>query len=452
MHDGSQKRAGDLVVGDMVKTYHEDTFEYGDYPVTHASIVEDVEKLKLIFSENEIICSIYHKFRVGDSWKEAKDLEVGDEVSGQTLKSIETVENGQVVHITVEDAHTYIVEGLLSHNKRPPRPPRGPYPEPPPGCVFPPREERPRIQDNKGNVTRPRPRPGGRPGKRPRPKVKTAKVKYVFDKKGRALPIWYVPYTVKKGKDKGKTRYLTFDQIKKKGGNKDAKKAFRAEGYPLPPKKYPGRGKPQRPLGGKNKTTSIAVLQKRNGDMVIIDTSKKAKKINKTGRKSNRIDVIKPDDKDYGFYNKGKPQLWKYGATLIATQHPKASKKVTKRGEEKFEKRGQGFPINKLPLKRGSIKKYHPRPTPPRRRARPRPAPRPTPRANRRRALGSGYPPRPAPRPRPRPAPRPPRPPGRPARRGGGRRGGGRRGRRSDFLLKTNIMIIRNALNRLIRI
>jgi len=445
MHDGSQKRAGDLVVGDMVKTYHEDTFEYGDYPVIHASIVEDVEKLKLIFSESEITCSIYHKFRVGDSWKEARDMEVGDEVSGQTLKSIETVENGPVVHITVEGAHTYISEGLLSHNKRKPPPPPPPEEPKPHEDPFPPVN-----LPNKGNPTGdPQPTPPS--GKRPRPKIKTAKVKYVFDKKGKALPVWYVPYTIKKGKNKGKTRYLTFDQIRERGGNKDAKKAFKAEGYPLPPKKYPGRGKPARPIGGKKKTTSIAVRQKRNGEMVIIDTTKKARKLQKKGVKSNRIDIIKPEDKDYGFYNKGEPQLWKYGATLIATQHPKASKKVTKRGEKKFEKKGEGFPINKLPLKRGSIKKYHPRPTPPRRRTRPRPAPSPAPSANRRRALGSGYPPRPAPRPRPRPAPRPPRPGGRPARRGG-ERGGGRRGRRSDFLLKTNIMIIRNALNRLIRI
>ena len=43
---------------------------------------------------------------------------IGDEVSGKKLISIESVEDGDVVHITVEDAHTYICEGLLSHNKR----------------------------------------------------------------------------------------------------------------------------------------------------------------------------------------------------------------------------------------------------------------------------------------------------------------------------------------------
>ena len=32
--------------------------------------------------------------------------------------SVVSVEDGDVVHITVEDAHTYICQGLLSHNKR----------------------------------------------------------------------------------------------------------------------------------------------------------------------------------------------------------------------------------------------------------------------------------------------------------------------------------------------
>ena len=307
---------------------------------------------------------------------------------------------------------------------------------------------RPRGGRGKGN-RRQNPRPTNPRPRRPRPKVKTAKVKYVFDKKGKALPIWYVPYTVKKGKNKGKTKYLNFNQIKKLGGKKDAKKAFRQEGYPLPPKNYPGRGKPGRPTGGKKKTTTIAIKQNRRGVMKVVDTSKKARKLKKKGIKSNVLDIIKPGDKDYGYYNKGKPQLWKYGATLLATQNKKATRKVTKRGEKKFEKRG--FPVGKLPLKNGSIRKFQPPKPRPRRRSRPRPSPKPTPRANRRRRLGGGYPRRPRPRPKPRPPARPPRPPGRAARRGRRRRGG-RRGRRSDFLLKTNIMIIQNALNRVFRI
>ena len=117
LSDGSQKKAGFLQVGDLVKTYHENTFEYGDYEVTHVSIIKNSKKLKLIFEISEIICSDSHKFYVGNSWKESKDMVIGDVVSGQKLLKIEEFEDGDVVKITVADAHTYICEGLLSHNK-----------------------------------------------------------------------------------------------------------------------------------------------------------------------------------------------------------------------------------------------------------------------------------------------------------------------------------------------
>ena len=126
MADGSQKKAGDLEVGDLVKTHHEKSFELGNYEVEYVNIVEDVEKIKLIFDQSEIICSLTHKFYVDNTWKEAKDMVVGDVVSDKKLTAIEKVEDGDVVHITVKDAHTYICEGLLSHNKRFIRPPRGP--------------------------------------------------------------------------------------------------------------------------------------------------------------------------------------------------------------------------------------------------------------------------------------------------------------------------------------
>ena len=118
MADGSQKKAIDLVVGDLLKTNHEESFELGEYKVEYVNVVNDVQKIKLIFDKTEIVCSLTHKFLVNKSWKEAKDMKINDEVSGKKLLSTEKVEDGDVVHITVEDAHTYICEGLLSHNKR----------------------------------------------------------------------------------------------------------------------------------------------------------------------------------------------------------------------------------------------------------------------------------------------------------------------------------------------
>ena len=118
MANGSQKRAGDLKVGDLIKTNHEKDMKLGEYKVEYVNVLNNREKAKFTFEESEIVCSLTHKFYVDNDWKEAKDMKVGDEVSGQKLISIENVEDGDVVHITVEDAHTYICEGLLSHNKR----------------------------------------------------------------------------------------------------------------------------------------------------------------------------------------------------------------------------------------------------------------------------------------------------------------------------------------------
>jgi len=118
MANGSQKRAGDLMVGDLIKTNHEKDMKLGEYKVEYVNVVNDIPKTKLTFDESVIVCSLTHKFYVGDDWKAAEDMVIGDEVSGQKLISIDDVEDGDVVHITVEDAHTYICEGLLSHNKR----------------------------------------------------------------------------------------------------------------------------------------------------------------------------------------------------------------------------------------------------------------------------------------------------------------------------------------------
>ena len=108
MANGSQKRAGDLMVGDLIKTNHEKDMKLGEYKVEYVNVLNNREKAKFTFEESEIVCSITHKFYVDNDWKEAKDMKVGDEVSGQKLISIENVEDGDVVHITVEDAHTYI--------------------------------------------------------------------------------------------------------------------------------------------------------------------------------------------------------------------------------------------------------------------------------------------------------------------------------------------------------
>ena len=122
LKDG-ETTAGELKVGDLVHTQHEDTLEWGDWPVTHAEIVENQPRLKLIFcddnnEESEIVCSWSHKFYVdGKDWVKAEKMQVGDRVSGNAVHGVIWWSDGDVVKITVDEAHTYIAAGLLSHNK-----------------------------------------------------------------------------------------------------------------------------------------------------------------------------------------------------------------------------------------------------------------------------------------------------------------------------------------------
>lgn len=121
LSDGTQKRAGDLQVGDVVRTQHEDTLEWGEHKVTYVQI-KDSEKLILTFDHTEFVCSTTHKFYVeGKGWTEVNQMEIGDFVIGldQSHELLEVKEGtyGEVVVIQIEEAHTYISEGLLSHNK-----------------------------------------------------------------------------------------------------------------------------------------------------------------------------------------------------------------------------------------------------------------------------------------------------------------------------------------------
>ena len=115
--------AGELQVGDKVHTMHETTFESGDYEVTHVSFHEQPVYLVKFSDDYEIRCSASHKLYSEDKedWVSIKELGSGERVSlydGEVaFISAEYTGDEKVVKITVEDAHTYICEGLFSHNK-----------------------------------------------------------------------------------------------------------------------------------------------------------------------------------------------------------------------------------------------------------------------------------------------------------------------------------------------
>ncbi len=127
--------AGELQVGDKVHTMHETTFESGDYEVTHVSFHEQPVYLVKFSDDHEIRCSASHKLYSEDKedWVSIKELGSGERVSlydGEVaFISAEYTGDEKVVKITVEDAHTYICEGLFSHNKTLlPKPPIGDTP------------------------------------------------------------------------------------------------------------------------------------------------------------------------------------------------------------------------------------------------------------------------------------------------------------------------------------
>jgi hypothetical protein len=119
LSSGEQRKAGDLQVGDEVKTQHEATMEWGNFKVTHAEIIPNAKRLNIKLDGKDFICSLDHKFYKDNAWVDAKDVKVGDVLSDKVVTDIAEHSTGDVVQITVDDAHTYICEGVLSHNKSP---------------------------------------------------------------------------------------------------------------------------------------------------------------------------------------------------------------------------------------------------------------------------------------------------------------------------------------------
>jgi hypothetical protein len=120
--DGRTKPAGALEVGDELDTLHEKTLKRGAHKVTYVEII-DSKVLELNFSGEILHCSPTHKLYLPKTkeWIEVKDLKKKDKVSllngDIEFTSRKPIEDGQVVVIKVDKAHTYICEGILSHNK-----------------------------------------------------------------------------------------------------------------------------------------------------------------------------------------------------------------------------------------------------------------------------------------------------------------------------------------------
>lgn len=121
MSDGSLKRAGDLREGDFVRTRHETTGEWGDHRIIHASH-HSSERVCVVFTNGRgLACSPGHRVSVAGEWREVAGLQPGEVVDGpepSTVSHLNTIPAGPVVLLTVEDAHTYVADGCLSHNAK----------------------------------------------------------------------------------------------------------------------------------------------------------------------------------------------------------------------------------------------------------------------------------------------------------------------------------------------
>lgn len=115
------KTAGELVIGDLVYTQHQHTNEWGYYEVTFVKRAIEKNIISTFIGDKEIKVSDLHRFLTpSGEYLHIKDLSVGDLVETlggpMEIKSKKDLGSMEVVKIEVNDAHTYVLEGVISHN------------------------------------------------------------------------------------------------------------------------------------------------------------------------------------------------------------------------------------------------------------------------------------------------------------------------------------------------
>ena len=136
---GIKKPLKDLEVGDKVQTLHQDTLEAKEAEVSYVRVI-DSPLLSLTLSGKEFVCSEEDRFYATNlnRWVHALSLLEGDTISqldGEVkFEGKKKIGKGKSVELTVDDAHTYVCDGVLMHNKggSPPSPPTIIMPPPPP--------------------------------------------------------------------------------------------------------------------------------------------------------------------------------------------------------------------------------------------------------------------------------------------------------------------------------
>lgn len=118
MADGSEKLAGNILVGDLVTAWDEETQSLTQERVT--SVIPAVNhrmKIHLDSGKSGSFAPNHRFLCVGDEWIELQNLSEGIELSmGSRVAAISDDEDGPVMEITVNRVHTYITLGVISHN------------------------------------------------------------------------------------------------------------------------------------------------------------------------------------------------------------------------------------------------------------------------------------------------------------------------------------------------
>lgn len=100
--DGSEIEARFIKVGTLLRTRHETSLAWGDFPVSAISFVWQPVLLATI-DGTEICATADHRFWIDDAWVPMRDL---GEPHGEAW----------VARISVRSARTYVSAGILSHN------------------------------------------------------------------------------------------------------------------------------------------------------------------------------------------------------------------------------------------------------------------------------------------------------------------------------------------------
>ncbi len=115
--------AGDLKVGDYVYTKHETTGEWGSYRVTSANPGTNIVS-RTIIGGQEIKVSSNHRFLTESmGFVALSELWIGAKVQTVNglaeIESIESIGVMDVIQIEVDQAHTYVIGEVVSHNRKP---------------------------------------------------------------------------------------------------------------------------------------------------------------------------------------------------------------------------------------------------------------------------------------------------------------------------------------------